>query len=239
MFLRFHTGIIIYAVIMVVSNAVDSIRRLAQRDAEAAGLEAELARTQLEATCRQLEPQFLFNALNGIASLVSENRNDEAVARIAGLGDLLRRFLENSGRPLVPLAEELSFFESYLEIQSMRFGTRLKVIMDIPYEMYGALVPFLILQPLMEYTIRHGAHTAEAVGEIHVIARESAGTVSLRFRNSGFALPYAGDAGDAGGISTARDRLATLYGSTYRLELRNGEHAGTEAILTIPYKVEA
>jgi two-component system LytT family sensor kinase len=238
MFSRFHIGIVIYAVTVVVSSAIDSIHWLAQRDAEAARLERELTTAQLEGLRRQLEPHFLLNTLNGIAGLVGDNRNDEAVAMTAGLGDLLRRLLEDSGRQLVPLAEEISFLETYMEIQSMRFGASLKVTMDVPHEIYAALVPPLILQPLLENAIMHGAGAQAEGGEIHVMVREAEGRVSIRIRNRGPAR-LADDAERAGaGIPGMRDRLSALYGGICGLDLRSWE-AGVEAILTVPYRIES
>ena len=93
-YMQFHTGIIIYAATVAIGNTVDSIRRLAHREAEAARLTGELSKAQLDALRRQLEPHFLFNTLNGISGLVREKRNDAAVQMIAGLSDLLRRVLE-------------------------------------------------------------------------------------------------------------------------------------------------
>ncbi len=139
---------------------------------------------------RQIEPHFLFNSLNGIAGLVRERRNSAAVEAIAGLSDLLRRVLEGADRQLVPLAEELSFLERYVELQLMRFGDRLKVIVGVPPEP----VPGLILQPLVENAIQHG--------------------VTLSVHHNGPALPFGGVESGAGvGIANTRGRLTSLYGS--------------------------
>lgn len=235
MYLRFHMGIIIYAVIIVVRNAIDSIRRLAQRDAETAQLEAELAKTQLDALRRQLEPRVLFNTLDGVAELVEENRNDEAVAMIAGLSDLLRRLLDAPARRLVPLAEEISFLESYLEIQSLRLGDRPRVTVDVPRSIYATLVPPLLLQPLVEIAFAPGG---PELGEIHLSVREAEGTVSIRIRNP---LPPRASAdlaeNPAARISNIRDRLAALYGDVCGFDLCSWE-AGVEAIFTVPLRLE-
>lgn len=240
-YLQFHTGVIIYAAIVAIGNTVDSIRRLAYREAEAARLIGELSKAQLDALRRQLEPHFLFNTLNGIAGLVRERRNEAAVGMIAGLSDLLRRVLEDSGRQLVPLAEEISFLESYIELQAMRFGDRLKVTVDIPVELYGALIPPLVLQPLVENAIVHGIGKLVEGGEVRVTARESEGILTIRlyndapeFYSKGQALASAGGTGV--GLSNTRGRLVTLYGAGSSIELRNGDHAGMETVLKIPYR---
>ena len=108
----------------------------------------------------QLHPHFLFNTLNGIAGLVRDSRNKAAVDMLAGLSDLLRYTLENAGKQEVALKEELEFLELYLDIQQMRFSDRLKVEMHIEPEVLDALVPNLILQPLVENAIRHGVSRA-------------------------------------------------------------------------------
>jgi LytS/YehU family sensor histidine kinase len=156
---------------------------------------------------------------------------------IAGLSDLLRRALEDSGRQLVPLAEEVSFLESYVDLQSMRFGDRLKVTVDIPIELYGALVPALVLQPMVENAIQHGIGKLVEGGEVRVTARESEGILSICLYNDGPALSLAGAAERTGvGLSNTRGRLITLYGAESSVELRNRDQAGVETIIKVPYR---
>src|SRR5215471_1268068 len=238
-YMQFHTGIIIYAATVAIGNTVDSIRRLAHREAEAARLAGELSKAQLDALRRQLEPHFLFNTLNGISGLVREERNEAAVAMIAGLSHLLRRVLEDSGRQLVPLAEEVSFLESYIELQTMRFGDRLKATMDIPLELYGALVPQLVLQPLVENAIVHGIGRLVEGGEIRVTARESEGILSIHLYNDAPALSVAGPKRTGVGLSNTRGRLVTLCGAGSSVELRNGDQTGVETVVKVPYRTVA
>ena len=238
-YMQFHTGIIIYAATVAIGNTVDSIRRLARGEAESARLAGELSKAQLDALRRQLEPHFLFNALNGISGLVREKRNEAAVDMIAGLSDLLRRVLEDSGRQLVPLADEVSFLESYIKLQAMRFGDRLKVTVDIPLDLYGALVPPLVLQPLVENAIVHGIGKLVDGGEIRVKARESEGMLSIYLYNDGPALSLARSYRTGVGLSNTRGRLLTLYGAGSSVVLRRGYQAGIEAIIKFPYRTAA
>jgi sensor histidine kinase YesM len=242
--IQFHTGVIIYAAIVAIGNTIDSIRRLALREAEAARLAAELAKSQLDALRRQLEPHFLFNTLNGISGLVREQRNEDAVEMIAGLSDLLRRVVEDSGRQLVPIAEEVSFLESYVKLQTMRFGDRLKVTVDIPLDLYDALVPPLVLQPLVENAIVHGIGKLADGGAIRVTARESEGMLSIHLHSDGPPLSPAAlerSAGDGTGVglSNTRGRLVALFGPGSGVELRNGHPAGVETIVNVPYRTAA
>jgi len=231
---RFHVGLTVYAAILTADYAVASVKRLGMREAEAARLTAELSRAQLDALRRQMEPHFLFNTLNGIAGLVREHKNGPAVEMIAGLSDLLRRVLEGAHRQLVPLAEELSFLERYIELQQMRFGDRLKVTVDVPLELYGALVPGLILQPLVENAILHGVGQRVEGGSIRVGAAQSKGILTLSIHNDGPALPPGGiDSGSGVGISNTRGRLASLYGPASALEVRNVA-SGVETIVQVP-----
>jgi two-component system LytT family sensor kinase len=238
-YMQFHTGLIIYAATLAIGNTMDSIRRLAYREAESARLAGELSKAQVEALRRQLEPHFLFNTMNAISGLVREKRNDAAVEMIAGLSDLLRRVLEDAGRELVPLAEEVAFLESYIKLQAMRFGDRLKVTVDVPLELYGALVPPLVLQPLVENAIVHGIEKLVDGGEIRVTARESEGMLSIYLYNDGPALSLARSYRTGVGLSNTRGRLLTLYGAGSSVVLRRGFQAGVEAIIKFPYRTAA
>jgi len=153
---QFHLDLLIYGAIIGVSYAVSYYFRYREREFRASQLETQLAQAQLQTLKMQLHPHFLFNTLHGIAGLVRDNRNKAAVDMLAGLSDLLRNTLENAGKQEVPLKEELEFLELYLDIQQMRFSDRLKVEMHVESEVLDALVPNLILQPLVENAIRHG-----------------------------------------------------------------------------------
>jgi len=238
-YMQFHTGLIIYGATVAIDNIIDSVRRLAHSEAEAARLAGELSKAQLDALRHQLEPHFLFNTLNGISGLVREKQNDAAVEMIAGLSCLLRRVLEDSGRQLVPLAEEVSFLESYIDLQSMRLGDRLKVSVEIPIELYGALIPQLLLQPLVENAIVHGIAKLVEGGQIRVSARECGGVLFLHLYNDGPALSLAGAGERTGvGLSNTRGRLVTLYGVESSVELRNNQ-TGVETIIKVPYRTAA
>ena len=234
---RFHLELITYAAILAAGYTIDSMRRLALREADAARLSAELSKAQLDALRRQLEPHFLFNSLNGISGLVRSRENDAAVDMIAGLSDLLRRVLEDSGSQLVPLAEELSFLERYVELQSMRFGDRLSVTVDIPFALYSALVPGLILQPLVENAILHGIERRVEGGSIRIGAQAEGSVLTLYVHNDGPALSAAAPGARSGvGLSNTRGRLDRLYGSAGTIELRNHDEAGVETIVQVPYR---
>jgi two-component sensor histidine kinase len=235
---EFHLFLILYASILVVDYMLDSTRRLAQRETEAARLGEQLSRTQLDALRRQLEPHFFFNTLNAVAGLVREHRNDDAVSMIAGLSDLLRRVLDDSGQQEVSLGEEMEFLETYLEIQTTRFADRLRVSVDVPREFHNARVPSLILQPMVENAIEHGIGRRAAGGAIRIGAERNNGFLTLSVYNEGPRIPDNRDEQRTGvGISNVRARLQSLYGRESHLDIRNREE-GVEVQVSVPYKTK-
>jgi two-component system, LytTR family, sensor kinase len=234
---EFHLDLIAYAAVLAVGYTVESRRRLAERELEAERLGAQLALARLDALRRQLEPHFLFNTLNGIAALARDNRNNAAVGMIAGLSDLLRRVVEGAERQEAPLGEELEFVERYLEIQQMRFAERLRIVMDIPPELYTARVPSLILQPIVENAIQHGIGRRVEGGAIRIAASRSETVLTMRVENDGPALANDLSGVSAGiGIPNSRARLKSLYGDAAALDVRNRELGGVEAVVTLPYR---
>jgi LytS/YehU family sensor histidine kinase len=185
----------------------------------------------------QLQPHFLFNTLHTIASLVRDGRAEAATSTIARLGELFRQTLGNLQRNEVPLREELSFIEAYLEIEQTRFSDRLAVRFDVDRGTLEALVPNLSLQPLVENAIRHGIARDPSAGRIEVLARRRDGALRIEVRNDGPA--YAGNGeGSTGGVGLAntRARLYRLYGARYRLDLLPGAGGGTVAVLEVPWQ---
>ena len=240
-FSEYHLELIAYGMIVGVGYAFDYYARYREREFRAAQLESQLAQAQLHALKMQLHPHFLFNTLNAIAGLVRDRKDKAAVQMLAGLSDLLRHTLENSGKQEVPLHEELDFLELYLDIQQMRFSDRLTVRMEVAPETLNARVPNLILQPLVENAIRHGIAARVAAGEVAISARRVHGALELKVADDGPGLKRGWRMEDAGGIglSNTRERLQQLYGKEHRFEVRNREGGGVEALLLIPWRSEA
>jgi two-component system LytT family sensor kinase len=233
---EFHLFLILYAAILAISHTLESSRRLAQRETEAARLNEQLSRAQLDGLRRQLEPHFLFNTLNAIAGLVRETRNDAAVSMIVGLSDLLRRVLDGSDKQEVSLGEEMEFLETYLDIQKTRFAERLQFSVDVPREFFSARVPSLILQPVVENAIQHGIDKRAAGGTIRITAARDNGSLTLSVYNDGPRIPQDWEQLRSGvGIANVRTRLHSLYGSACSLNIRNHDR-GVEVLLSVPYK---
>jgi LytS/YehU family sensor histidine kinase len=206
----------------------EEARRL---EAQTEALEAQLTEARLVALRMQLNPHFLFNTLHAISTLV--DRDPGGVRRmIARLSELLRHVLDEEAPQEVPLSEELAFLDDYFEIQSIRFQGRLDTAVDVPPSLSDAQVPNLILQPLVENAIRHGASQVRGVGRIAVRARRDEEALVLWVTDNGPGLPAAPE--DGLGLRNVRARLSELYGDRQSLTLEALDD-GTRAVLRIPY----
>jgi two-component system, LytTR family, sensor kinase len=227
---------LLYAAILTVSYVLDSRERLALHQTETARLNEQLSKAKFEALRRQIEPHFLFNALNAISGLVREGRDDAAVRMIAGLSDFLRRVVEQSNRQEVPLAEEMEFLQKYLEIQQLRFAERLRVEVEVPSDLLPMPVPSLILQPMVENALNHGIAKRVQGGAIRISAARSNGTLTLSVYNDGPGLPADWEAHAGVGIANVRARLHSLYGDAGHFSLHNQKPNGVQASLSLPLR---
>jgi two-component system LytT family sensor kinase len=199
-------------------------------------LERSLSDARLNALRVQLDPHFLFNALNAISSQVER---DPKLARgmIGHLGDLLRLSLESKDCHEVPLVEELAFLDHYLAIQKIRFGDSLKVEIHIAPEVKYALVPSLLVQPLVENAIRHGISQRGSGGTVVVTARPDSGRLDIRVLDDGVGLPpgWQLDTSSGLGLSLTRERIAGLHpNGQSRFSVSRREAGGTQAEISLP-----
>ncbi|MCE5233496.1 MAG: histidine kinase [Mizugakiibacter sp.] len=227
--------VIIYALMIGLTWLADRLRVNRERELRAARLEAALAESRLDALRLQLAPHFLFNSLNAVAATMydSPRAADEMLAR---LGDLLRATLASNPGNEHALAEELRLLELYLDIQRARFGARLEVRVDVPAELAAARVPFLLLQPLVENAIEHGADPADGRARVVIGARRDGDALELGVRDHG-AGPRASARGGHGiGLANTRARLAAMYGEAARFELAAAEGGGSVARVRLPLR---
>ncbi|MGQ0646998.1 MAG: histidine kinase [Gemmatimonadaceae bacterium] len=224
----------VYITLVVIGRALHLRRRYADRTMRADLLEAQLARAQLQYLESQLQPHFLFNALNTIQELAHETPR-AAERMLQRLRALLTISLERYGQDEVTLADELAALEPYLDIQRTRFSNWLTVEVNVPDEVRRARVPHLILQPLVENAIRHGVSVRQAHGHISIIARRDHNRLVVRVEDDGVGLPTTRSEGRAGiGLQNAGDRLKQLYGGDYRFALRDREGGGVVVEFEIP-----
>jgi sensor histidine kinase YesM len=230
------TFLIAYALILTVTYVVDARESMARQMSETARLNEELSNAQLAALRRQIEPHFMYNALNSVAGLVRGDRNDAAVNMIVGLSEFLRRSAESSHRSQVALQEEVEYLERYVDIQKVRFGERLQVSVDIPSQLRRAQVPNLLLQPLVENAIKHGIAKRVAGGAVRVVGACLDGNLCLSVYNDGPNLLPDWEAAHTGlGIGNLRTRLQILHGNESELQLRNAQPGGVEVLVRLPF----
>ena len=186
----------------------------------------------------QLDPHFLFNALNTISSQVER---DPRLARtmIEHLGDLLRLSLDARGRQEIPLAEELAFLDHYIAIQKIRFAENLRIEIQIAPEVKYALVPCLIVQPLVENAIRHGVSQRASGGTVTVTAERDRNHAKIRVLDDGVGLPpgWALEESSGTGLSVTRERILGLHpNGNSRFSVRAREGGGTEVEISLPLR---
>jgi hypothetical protein len=207
-----------------------------ERQLEASRLQAELAQAQLHSLKSQLHPHFLFNSLNAVATLTT---SDPPAAKrvVLLLSGLLRRALTDAEAQEVPLAQEIEFARSYLEIEQVRFSNRLSVDVSVDPRVERVLVPHLVLQPLVENAVRHGIGPKAEPGTIRIEAGVAPEGVRLAVIDDGAGLSRTSRSDGAGlGLANVRARLARLYGNGARLECGERAEGGFTASVTLPLR---
>ncbi|MBI2515799.1 MAG: histidine kinase [Opitutae bacterium] len=215
------------------------VRESYQRESlRSAQLESKLIETELKALKHQLNPHFLFNTMNTISVLVREQRNDDAVRLIARLSALLRMSLDNTRVQTVTLRQELDFLTRYLEIQTARFGDKLKFRADIEPTALDAVIPNLILQPSVENAILHGIAQKTEPGIVEITGRVRSGRLELEVRDDGPGFEITADsAGDEGiGLTNTRVRLDRHYGKEYQMVVKSERGRGVTVSLVLPFQ---
>jgi two-component system, LytTR family, sensor kinase len=225
--MEFFHDVIAYMVIVSIIYLVD-------RHVRAAQLESKLAQARLQNLRLQLQPHFLFNALNTISSAVYEDPR-KADRMIAGLSNLLRSTISDAEAQVVPLEREIETLELYLDIMRQRFEDRLRVDVRVTPEARQALAPHLLLQPLVENSIRHGGDPASHAVAIEVTVERDGDDTRVRVRDWGRGMPEGGMRKGTG-IQNTAERLQQLYGSKHRLEFENCADGGLLVTVAFPYR---
>jgi len=224
----FYADMLAYWASVGVIHAIEYYRESRERELEATRLALENLRAQLQ-------PHFLFNTLQSISTLI--HRDQAAADRmLTDLSDLLRLSLRSTASQEVPLREELAFLDRYLDIMRVRFGDRLVIAVEADADVREALVPSLVLQPIVENAITHGMADRPDIGHVAVRARRDGRSLELEVSDDG---PGLGGAAPTNGIglTNTRERIARLYGDAGRVETLAGE--GFTLRLSIPFKLMA
>jgi signal transduction histidine kinase len=221
--------------IIGVAHALIYAEREARRRQQAQALEIQLAQARLHALAGQLNPHFLFNALNSIAEVV--HRDAEAAdGMLTSLGELLRASLDSDRAQEVTLAEEIAFLEHYVGIERVRLGPRLRFDCQVAVEALGARVPHLLLQPLVENAIRHAVAPRPAPGRVSVRANCRGGRLLLEVQDDGDGGSDPVAAGTGIGLRSTKARLQGLYGADHAFELSRLPEGGMLARVDVPLR---
>ena len=255
-----------YGAVTGLVHSVYFHRRLRERERRALVLESHLTRARLHTLKAQLQPHFLFNSLNAITALL---RRDPRLAEttLVALSELLRLSLRQSDQQEGPLREELEFVRRYLEIQQTRFGDKLRVEQAVEPQTLEALVPTLVLQPLVENAIRHGIEPSDTAGVVRISASRAEGMLVLTVEDDGVGLASTPSAslspatpgitvsgspssvpssttpspsnrtGTGIGLANLRDRLQALYGTQQKLEVSARGTGGVSVRVEIPWQL--
>ena len=224
--MEFFNDVIVYWLIVSILYLFDHRVRSAQ-------LEGKLATARLQNLRLQLQPHFLFNALNTISSVMYDDPR-KADTMISRLSDLLRNTLQESGGQEVPLENEIRTLELYLDIMRKRFEDKLSVDIRIAPEVQRALVPQLLLQPLVENSIRHGLNPHSNAVNISVTAVREGDATRLQVRDSGRGL-NGGPLKKGTGLSNTAERLRELYGARHQLNFQNCDDGGLLVTVALPF----
>lgn len=226
---------VVYGGVVSLTYAVGFLRRSQQRERRTLELEASLSRARLDALRLQINPHFLFNTLNAVTSLI-HTRPDDADEMIGSLSELLRASLQGSGNHEIPLSRELELLRLFTGIEQTRFGDRIRFEESIAPETTAALVPSLLLQPIVENAVRHGTEPLTGAGTVTIAARREDDRLILTVQDDGAGYdPLAPPKGSGIGLSNTRARLQALYGTQQSLTLSPAPRRGTLVTLSIPW----
>jgi LytS/YehU family sensor histidine kinase len=228
--------VFIYAALVALAVGAGQARRYRAATLAATRLEARLLEARLHVLALQLQPHFLFNTLNAVTELV---HRDPAAARrvLRNLRELLEGALDRDAAQEIPVRQELALLDSYVQIQRLRFADSLDVHVEAAPETLDALVPRLVLQPLVENAIRHGTSRRSGPGTITVQIGRSGRRVRLEVEDDGVGLPGRG-VREGLGLGNTRERLTQLYGGDFSLALQPAVGRGSVARLEVPLRVE-
>jgi two-component system sensor histidine kinase AlgZ len=199
--------------------------------------ETEAREARLSALRYQLNPHFLFNSLNAVSTLVLDGNAPAATRMLAQIGDLLRTSLDNEVMSEVTLSQEMAFTQRYLAIEQTRLGQRLQVDLAISSETLDALVPSMLLQPLVENAVRHGVVPLVQGGRITIASSLRAGRLQIVIGNSGTrGAEKQSENGNGIGLRNTAERLKTLYGDEHRFTLQWPETGGCQVTIELPFR---
>ncbi len=204
--------------------------------------ESEARDARLNALRYQINPHFLFNSLNAVSTLVLDGNAPAATRMLARIGEFLRMILDRDAALETPLSQEIAFTEQYLAIEQTRLGGRLRTEVTIAPESLDALVPSLLLQPLVENAVRHGVAPLVEGGTIRIQSKLHGGQLQISIQNSATSRTQAEPADNAAhgiGLTNTEERLKTLYDTDYKFALQYQSAGDCLVIVELPFRKTA
>lgn len=231
----FHLNVLFYIVIISIDYAVRYYITSSEREVAAAQLEALLTKSQLQNLTMQLHPHFLFNTMNTISVLMREDVN-KANGVLIRFSQLLRQTLSMKDSPESTIDEEIGFIKEYLDIEQIRFGDRLQVHYEIDPPAGAALLPRLLLQPLVENALKHGINQQYGEGTITIRVRKDDRMLEIAVEDTGSGAGSKETAQTGTGLANTRARLQTMYGTNHSFEFTLVKGRGCHVIIRIPFQ---
>ncbi len=228
---------IIYLIIVLIVNGLKYYDDLQQEKTKTHQLEKRLAESRMQFLKQQLQPHFLFNTHHSIITLMKIGLTNKAVSMMEKLSDLMRFALRENMQQEVPLQKELELLQLYVDIQKIRFEDKLVVEYQIEEHLEKALVPTMMLQPLIENAIKYAVETSEGETTITIAATKTDDKLFLSIKDEGSSLYNFNETKKGIGISNTEERLQQLYGRQQHLELKpfkNNNLKGLEVVIKIP-----
>ncbi len=225
---------LLYAIIVAGCQSAAWAQIARERERQKLAAEAQLVRAQLLGLQSQLNPHFLFNALNGLNALIHD-APDDAEVLVDHLSDLLRAALSVSEEQMITLGRELDCLEHYLAVEKTRYADRLRVVREIEDGVRDCLVPTFLLQPLVENAVKHGVEPRKEGATIWIGARRRGEQLEISVRDNGPGIKQ-GKADESGvGLKNSRRRLEQCFPSRHRLTMQNRSGGGCEVTVSIPW----
>ncbi|MDF2176807.1 histidine kinase [Aliiglaciecola sp. CAU 1673] len=227
-----HLDFLIYLSVISAGFSLQYYQRMLNEKAHSETLSRQLVQAELQALKSQLNPHFLFNTLNTIASLIRLEHKDKAIRALSELSMMLRKVLENQRNQMVRLSQEMEFIQCYLSIQRMRFEEKLETKVEVDPACLEMEIPFMLLQPLVENAVQHGSQLESNKNLLSLKVHCSQGQLHIKLINK---VPKQDEHKGFGiGISNCRERLERLYGGRFSFTLKELEDDYFETLLSFP-----
>jgi two-component system, LytTR family, sensor kinase len=228
---------VIYSIIVLIINGMAHYRALQQEKLRISSLEKAIAESRLQFLKQQLQPHFLFNTHHSIITLIRMGEKEKATAMLEKLSDLMRIALKDADEQVVPLSREIETLKLYVDIQKVRFEDKMNVLYNIEANANNALVPNMLLQPLVENSIKYAVERSRGQSDIVINASNTDELLTLSVTDTGSNNNTKRHITKGTGLSNSIERLRNLYGeaSTFSIgPYANGAHSGMEVRITIP-----